>query len=461
MVENRILSHTQSLCPICLRVIPAVRLAVGDDVFMEKTCPEHAGFRTLIWRGLPSYDQWGVGEEVAGADIVNRESLYGCPYDCGLCSAHKSPTCTVLLEVTERCNLRCPVCFAEAGESFGADPTIGAIKAILETLIDSGGPVPLQLSGGEPTVRDDLPQIVAFAKALGFGHVQINTNGVRIAHDRDYLKKLQAAGADLIYLQMDGVSDEVNKTIRGAYLARIKLQALSNCVEVKIGVQLVPTIIRGVNDHEIGAVIDLAKSYIPVVKGVHFQPISYFGRYNVAPSDEHRETIPDLLRALETQTAGEIGVKDFAPRRQRDAHCGFSAFYILNEDGRLKPTTRFRNQTGDPAPKPKCSLTPAEHVRRFITERSRYQEESKDCGCKSSNCTSSSLERWETHGFSISGMPFMDVWTVDLERLRGCCVHTAKSDGRIIPFCANYLTSASGIRLSGMDMERTRMVKYA
>lgn len=461
MSEARVLSHTESLCPVCLRVIPASRIERGGDVFLEKTCPEHGSVSTVIWRGVsPSYDEWGEGQDAPPPGYVQTEAVSGCPFDCGLCPEHTATTCTVLMEVTDRCNMRCPICFASAQENVAPDPDLDTIATMFEAILEAGGPYPLQLSGGEPTVRDDLPEIVALAKEFGFKHVQVNTNGLRIAREPGYLEALKAAGTDLIYLQLDGVSDSVYTMIRGIPLIETKRRVLERCAEVKVGVQLVPVVIRGVNDHELGGIIELAKEFMPVVKGVHFQPVSYFGRYSPAPSNETRMTTPDVLHALEAQTAGEVAGGHFLPRRKRDSHCGFSAYYILGEDGRLSAATHFASAADGAADSVLAAgESPSEHVRRFITEKSRYIDPD-ECECMRSARMTNALSRARTYGLSVSGMPFMDGWTVDLARLRNCCVHVVRQDGRLVPFCANYLTSESGVRLPGIETARGSVTSH-
>jgi len=455
-----IIGETKSLCPVCLNVIPAARVEDGQDVYLEKTCQDHGDFRTIIWRGAPTYQQWGMGADAPGAEVRQTQSTDNCPNDCGLCPEHAAQTCTVLMEVTGKCNLNCPVCFAGSmNKASEFHPDLSEIMAMFDTVIDAGGPYPIQLSGGEPTLRDDLPEIISHAKRLGFYHIQINTHGLRLAKDKDYLRKLKEAGTDLVYLQFDGISDDVYQKIRGADLFELKSKAIENCAEEKIGVQLVPTLIPGINDHQIGDMIRFAKEWIPVVKGVHFQPVSYFGRYPTAPSDSDRITTPDVLGALEEQTAGEVKAENFMPRRRLDSHCGFSGFFILQEDNRLKAATLFKSDRQRLAASKDISgfmpprQTPSEHVRNFIDRKSRFIEPlpmaQKDCGCDLQSSHTDIFERARVHYLSISGMPFQDVWTVDLERLKGCCVHVVTPDKRLIPFCAYYLTDRAGQRLAG------------
>jgi hypothetical protein len=237
----------------------------------------------------------------------------GCPYDCGICPDHKQNTCSAIVEVTRRCNIHCPLCFAASEPAPGSDPDLNQIEQMLHTIQDSAGFCPVQFSGGEPTLRDDLPQIIAAARKIGFDHIQINTNGIRLAHDADYAKALKDAGATDFFLQFDGLTDDVYLALRGAALLPFKLKAIERCAELKIAIILVPTLVRNINDGQLGAIIHFAKKYMPAVKGVHFQPVSFLGRYPRAPRNEDRMLIPDILVAIERQTSGEFRVENFVP----------------------------------------------------------------------------------------------------------------------------------------------------
>ncbi|MFH2044450.1 MAG: radical SAM (seleno)protein TrsS [Pseudomonadota bacterium] len=456
------IGETTSVCPLCLAVIPALKILEGEDIFLKKTCPDHGEFKTVIWRGDPTYEEWGYGELSQPSQKTQTKTVSGCPKDCGICPEHQSDTCTVLMEVTDKCNLSCPVCFAGDRQSSSNTPEIKQLKEMCEAVVAAAGNCPIQLSGGEPTVRDDLPEIVHMAKDVGLGHIQINTNGIRIAEDKVYLKALKDAGADLIYLQFDGVTDDIYQKIRGTNLFDIKIKAVENCSEIRLGVQLVPTVIPKINDSQLGDILFFAKKYMPVIKGIHFQPVTYSGRYNFSPSNESRITTPEILRLLEIQTHGEIKVNDFQPRRKMDSHCGFSGFYILNDKGKLQTTTRFHpdnstlieNKTNRMQAQKKES--PTAHVRRFITEKARFIEPAtKQCSCKTPNGPFNNFhERIQTHYLSISGMPFMDAWTIDLKRLKGCCIHVITTDKRLIPFCSYYLTGSHGDSLHNKIQHR-------
>jgi uncharacterized radical SAM superfamily Fe-S cluster-containing enzyme len=347
------------------------------------------------------------------------------------------------------------VCFASADKDKQYDPDIEVIRGMYQATMDGVGACTIQLSGGEPTVRDDLPQIVALGQEIGFSHIMVNTNGLRIAQQPDYLKRLKEAGAGAIYLQFDGVTDDVYRYTRGRNLFDIKRRAIDNCAREQIGVILVPTLVPGVNDHQLGDIVRFAKEWIPTVKGIHFQPVSYLGRYPHPPGDEDRITIPDVIRALESQTDGELKWSDFLPRHAQDSHCAFSSFFILTPEGRLQAMSnlaRGRVTGWGSCLDGSCTeLPPEESSRRFMNRHWRLGESRcQSCG------DNDFYYRVLNYYLTITCMPFQDVWSLDMDRLRGCCGHVVTTDRRIIPFCAYYLTNSSGDRLYPASLVEAR-----
>jgi uncharacterized radical SAM superfamily Fe-S cluster-containing enzyme len=378
----------------------------------------------------------------------------GCPFNCGLCPDHRQRTCTAIIEVTQQCNLHCPVCFASSAKANTENPTGDQIVRMLESLLDTGGPCPVQFSGGEPTLRDDLPDIVASAAKMGFDHLQINTNGIRLAADTDFGRALADAGASVVFLQFDGLNDAVHRHIRGAELLEIKKRTIERCAELKLGVILVPTLLKGVNDTQVGPIIHFARERIPVVKGVHFQPVTYLGRYPGEPCNDTRLLIPDILGAIEEQTMGELKVENFIPPGCEEPHCSFSALTVLGSDGKLIPTTRF-DSVGESMPC--CREDYARRSMDFVRSRWRYKESeltpmganlaAGSCCTPGSGSRDDLFDRIRSRSLCISGMAFQDAWNIDLERLQRCCVHVVTTEGKRIPFCAYYMTGARGQRL--------------
>lgn len=205
-------AQTRSLCPICLRPVEASYIREEETVFLCKTCPEHGSFRVPAWKNpgaAPDFNLWRRGARIpAYPDTPATRIRQGCPYDCGLCPEHAQHTCTGLIEITQRCSLKCPICYAHASDH-AEDPSVVDIARQLDTLEKASGPCNVQLSGGEPTEREDLPAIIRMAKSRAFPLVQVNTNGLRLGTEPGYAKKLKSAGLDSVYLQFDGMDDRI------------------------------------------------------------------------------------------------------------------------------------------------------------------------------------------------------------------------------------------------------------
>jgi uncharacterized radical SAM superfamily Fe-S cluster-containing enzyme len=438
--ENHILLHTQSLCPECLSLVEAYYTEENDMVYLEKSCEEHGEYKTLVWEGVEHWKSWSRPMANHAPDVYDSEIKRGCPYDCGLCPDHRQLTCCVLLEVTSKCNLSCPICFASAeGSSEQEDPDFETIEKWYDMLIRCGGPYNIQLSGGEPTLRDDLPEIIKMGREKGFTFFQLNTNGVRISDDEGYLKALVEAGLSTVFLQFDGFRGTTYKKLRGRNLGEIKRRAIENCAKYHIGVVLVPTVKKGVNDDEIGSIIEFALEHMPYVRGVHFQPISFFGRYDEI--ENGRITIPAILREIEHQTGKKILAESFSPGNAEHSHCSFHCDFIKEDNGSLRVVKKSSGC---------CSSGQAMKV---VSKKWRApiktETASGDFNMKGLDLSSLDefLLKRQTQSISISGMAFQDVWNIDIERLKRCYIHEVSQEGKLIPFCAYNVTSANGMPL--------------
>jgi len=441
----QVVGETDSLCPVCLRKIPAKKVAEEDNIYLEKSCPEHGDFKILIWRGVDSYNdryRFDVQRTPPKKFLVDSEK--GCPYDCGPCPEHRQHVCIVVLEVTNNCNLSCPVCFAKSNENYNYEPDLDVIREMFKTTVDYvEKPINIQISGGEPTIRDDLRDIIALGKEMGVDYIELNTNGVRLAKDIEYFRELKECGIDALYLSFDGLTDEVYRKINGADLLDFKLKAIQNSADLEVGVVLVPMIIPNVNDDQIGGIIQFAKKWIPTVVGVHFQPVSYFGRFPCTPKDEDRITIPDILKAIEVQTEGELKVKNFTPTSCPNVHCDSRNYSILMENGKLLPiTSSSRPISADVQDKDVARKT-----RKALRDLWKYPEAEESAG-RACKCAPGSwaelLERAGTHYLTVSTMAFQDVWTMELERVLDCCIYEVTPDNRLIPFCLFNASSLDG-----------------
>jgi uncharacterized radical SAM superfamily Fe-S cluster-containing enzyme len=462
----KVIKATQSLCPECLKVLDATIFEENNIVYIKKECPEHGSFQEVYWSDYEQYERAKTFEYIGnGVENPRTETKLGCPYDCGLCPQHKSHTVLSIIDVTNRCNLRCPICFATAGTTgYVYEPSKEQVGEMLDNL-RSNKPVPtdaLQFSGGEPTIREDLPELIKMAKEKGFKHVEVNTNGLRLAASLDYCRTLGEAGVSTIYLQFDGATPEVYEFTRGVDLVKTKTRAIENCRKAGLhSVVLVCTLVKGVNDHQVGKIIDYALENFDVIRCVNFQPVSICGRVPEEKRKKMRITIPDFMKAVEEQTEKKIKVSDFYPvptvvpvsravgaikKKQyveftAHPHCGM-ATYVFVENNQIIPITKYGNVDG------------------FIKAMQGVYEESEKGHETMMKMKLVGAMRHITFGMlrkyiwplvrtgsykslgdlhrkmlMISSMHFMDPYNFDLERVQRCCIHYAVPGGRIIPFC--------------------------
>ena len=449
--RNRILSTTQSLCPVCMKPVPAVRVVESDTIFLEKICPSHGMFRTKIWEGEDSFQAW-TRPKIPIPDRFRMTQIdQGCPFDCGLCPEHRQHTCTAVLEITSRCNLSCQFCFARSGAGKeDHDSPLEQVSQMLDSVRQVSPKTNIQISGGEPTLHPDLPRIIDRARATGFGFIQLNTNGVLLSRERSMARNLKSAGLSSVFLQFDGVSGRVYRALRGQDFFDLKQEAVSNCIEAGLGVVLVPTLVPGINVSEIGPILKFALERGPGIRGVHFQPVAWFGRHPspaesggqhkmAGPGDDLRITLPEVLEEMERQTRGKFRKAHFRPPGCEHALCSFTGKFIVGEKGEPSPLT---------GPEPGCcSPIPAEQGAARAKAATAAQWKAPEPGpapVEIQDGLDRFLNRARTHLFSVTGMAFQDIWNLDLERLKGCCIHSVHPDGRLIPFCAYNLTSARG-----------------
>lgn len=448
-----VMQNTFSVCPVCLRRIEAQYVADHDLVMLQKTCPEHGLFQTKIWQNAEHFKRLQRTKLNNALPYAVMPVAKGCPYDCGLCQKHKQRSCTVLLEITQRCNMRCAVCFAHGANDF--EPDLAVIEQWYLTAQKSNPGVNIQLSGGEPTLREDLPQIIALGREVGIGFIQLNTNGLRLAAEPDLAQKLLKAGLASVFLQFDGTRDAIYQTLRGRSMFEIKRQAIQNCAAAGLGVVLVPTLTPGVNTDDIGKILHFALEQSPAVKGVHFQPISYFGRYPQTPENADRLTLPELMSAIETQTRGLLKAAHFSPPCCEHSLCSIHANYIILNDDKLLSVNRPKGCVeiiDAHAGSAKAVYHTArkwrggnydmvaEHAPRCFTAADPQNVDLDEF-----------LTRGKSHSFMVSAMAFQDAWTLDLERLAECCIHIMSPQGRLIPFCAYNLTNSRGEALYRHD----------
>ncbi len=412
-------------------------------LYLRKHCQEHGWYEALVssdadwYMNSLKYNKPGAIPHQFATAVEQ-----GCPFDCGLCPEHQQHTCISLIEITTRCNLACSTCFADAGP--GYDLSLSQVEAMLDRLLDTEGrPEVVQISGGEPTIHPEVLDILAAAKDRGIRHVMLNTNGLRLAQDLDFVRQL-APYQPTIYLQFDGLTASTYQTLRGRDLRDIKQQALDHLAQVGLYAALVPTVVQGVNDGEIGDILRYGLKH-PAVVGINYQPVTFAGRCLNHHDPLHRSTVPGILKALETQTGGLFQVSDFRPIPCPHPTCSAGTYAIVNGD-QVIPIPRLLN---------------ADDYLDFVTNRSlpdlspELQTVMETLWSMAAMAGSDQTARMLASLVGDGGMPpfakaelspkqffavqvhgFMDEHTFDVKRLMKCCVHQLLPDGRAIPFCA-------------------------
>jgi 7,8-dihydro-6-hydroxymethylpterin dimethyltransferase len=430
---------TLSICSTCLRRVDAKIVFENDNVFMLKNCKEHGFEKVLIATDIEYYKNIRNYNKPSETPLhFTTKTHYGCPYDCGLCQDHEQHSCLTVIEITDRCNLACPTCYAMSSPHYGRHRTVEEVEKMLDIIVAAeGSPDVVQISGGEPTVHPDFFAIMDIAKKKPIKHLMLNTNGIRIAKDFEFTKQLATYAPDFeIYLQFDSFKSSALEQLRGKDLTETRMKALEHLNALNLSTTLVVTLQQGVNDDEIGKIIEFALRQ-KCVRGVTFQPTQVAGRTeNFNPATD-RITLTDVRRKILEQT------NIFKPNDLLPVPCNPDALvmgYALKLAGQTFPLTRYIDPTHlldnsrntiiyeqDDALKEKM-------IDIFSTGISvdRVEENMKQLLC----C----LPQIEAPGlgyenlFRIIIMRFIDAYDFDVRAIKKSCVHIVHKDGRIIPF---------------------------
>jgi uncharacterized radical SAM superfamily Fe-S cluster-containing enzyme len=462
---------TRSLCPECKKVIDAHILLREDKVFMRKRCPEHGQYEALVFGDAALYTRIQPYNKPGTLPLeFATEVRDGCPLDCGLCPDHQQHACLGIIEVNQACNLDCPLCFANSGTHLshsGWEVTYEQVEFMLDRFIAAeGNPEVIQFSGGEPSLHPRILDFIRLAKDKGFDYVMLNTNGIRIARDDKFLAGL-AGLKPHVYLQFDGFDPETNRILRGRPdLIHDKLRALDRLAEADVRAVLVGAIERGVNEHEIGPIVEFGLRH-PAVFGVNFQPAFRAQRHDFPADPLQRLTIPDVLKALEAQTRGLFKLDDFVPVPCCMPTCNFVTYAMLDGDA-VTPITRVldinttldyvKNRTmprindellhvlerlwsssakvgSDQAAAEVTAIAPLAPATPGARPVSRADARCPSCHSHLplSDHTPRDLAR---HVFMVNTRDFMDPYTFNVKNAMKCCVEFLVPDGRLIPFCS-------------------------
>lgn len=476
--DYRFLGLTQSVCPDCRAIVPAKILARGGRVYFRKQCPTHGQREDFVcsddrWFDRPGFDAPGKVPPRMGVSPDR-----GCPFDCGLCTEHEQHTCVAVLELTSSCNLTCPLCYAGSAPG-GKHLTFDEARRAVDRLVEcEGRPEILQLSGGEPTIHPQFLEIFEYACSRPIDIVMINTNGVRLARDDAFRRAIaRQKHRTEIYLQFDGLDDRANVALRGESLLETKLRAVEALGEAGIRATLVCTVERGVNDDQLGALVEYGLAR-PWITGVCFQPATYVGRFPSPEELENRVTFPDVIHGLVEQTAGRWRESDFLPLPCAHPNTHTLA-YAYRSAGRATPLTRFidvENHLDLLANGITFTRAGARDlIARFLARNSCGGRE--DCGCGpvlplvslgSSPADSPSTgakgdadadvgptaasffaralreDLSPADVFRITITSFMDAFNFDVRALMRSCVHHVLPSGHVVPFCAYNLFYRDG-----------------
>ncbi len=472
---------TRSLCPDCGQLIDARIFEEAGKVVMEKHCDQHGDFRDIIYSDARLYlkmEEWSFGDN-RGLENPIVANATRCPDDCGLCNMHTSHTGLANVDLTNRCNLTCPVCFANANvQGYLYEPDFETVRKMLQALRDErpvAGRI-VQFSGGEPTMYPRFLDVLRLARDMGFSHTQAATNGIKFA-DLEFAEQCKEAGLHTLYLQFDGVCDEVYRRTRGESLWDLKLKCIENVKRAGLKIVYVPTIVKGVNDHQIGDIIRLALEYIECSSGVSFQPVAFTGRIARQELEQKRFTLSDFAHAVQQQTGIADPYQDWFPLScvtpfsklisalrgdetttlSCHPHCSLGTYLFVDQNRHAVPVTQFVDV--GPMLQEMDMLARKAGKRRiqFFTKletwnnlRKHFHEDKAPAGLtftkflqtlqgmtdKKYGRGKSEQEGFTYRTLMLAGMHFMDSYNYDVERVKRCVIHYAAPNGRIYPFCA-------------------------
>ncbi len=472
-INKHIISYTESICPDCNKILQAIIFERNKQVWIWKKCSSHGEFEDIYFGSYEIYQRFSKyvydGRRVENPYIKSEK--ISCPEDCGLCREHLSHTALANLVITNRCDLSCWYCFFYAkkgGEgAYVYEPTLDQIRKMVKNLT-SMKPVPgkaIQITGGEPALREDILDIIRLIKEENINHIQLNTNGIRLATDKNFAKEVKVAGVNTVYLSFDGVTPITNPKNHWEVP-----YVLDNCRDAGLGIVLVPTIIKTINDHELTKIIKYGQKNIDIIRSVNFQPVSFVGRTPKEERSKYRITIPDCMNLIEQQTEGEIPVDSWFPvpacipftsfvegmtkKPEYELACHFvcgAGTYVYKEGGKLVPLTSFVDvkglleYLGEKSEELKAGRSKLlvgtkilKNIRKFVDKK----KQPEDIGVAKMLFNAlirhdySAIGAFHKKSLFLGMMHFQDKYNQDIERVKRCNIHYLSPDDRIIPFCA-------------------------
>ncbi|MHC4089291.1 MAG: tetraether lipid synthase Tes [Planctomycetota bacterium] len=468
----------ETLCPECACNILGRYYVKDGAVYIEKTCPEHGYYRDKISSDAELYlkSTRSIFEDERGVFEPQVDQAHSCPSDCGLCNQHISTSCLAQIDLTNRCNLTCPVCFACANTAgYVSEPSYEMVVEMLQSLRNQH-PYPataIQFTGGEPTIHPDFHRIVAKANRMGFSHVQIATNGITHAN-LEFAQRSAEAGLHTLYLQFDGLEDGIYKKVRSEELLERKLACIENCHKTGMKICLVPTIINNFNDDQVGKIFRFAVENIDVISAISYQPVVFTGRIAKRDLEKKRYTLGDLARDV-AEVSGADPHRDFFPlsvltpmskvmqlldgkpkiRPGCHSDCAFGTYFFVTperdavaipkvfdvhrmfagfNDLYHRISAKRKLATHGDRLRIAWEFAKAYRWRKYDRRISPYTFIRALQGLTNKEQGRGEAEKKSYKTLMAAGMHFMDRYNYDVERVRRCVIQYSTPDG-IYPFC--------------------------
>lgn len=434
------LELTNSLCAQCLRKLEAKVILQDGQVQLLKHCPEHGRQRVVISTDHAYYQR--QRQSLKPGTLPRRFHTTverGCPFDCGLCPDHEQHSCLAIVEITDHCNLTCPICYAESSPRRLTHRSLEHVERMLDVVVESEGrPDIVQISGGEPTLHPDFFAILDRARARPIKHLMLNTNGLRIAREPDFTARLAEYRQGFeVYLQFDSLDAAPQRVLRGCDLTEVRQAALARLNEHGISTTLVVTLRKGLNDHQIGAIVEYALAQ-PCVRGVTFQPVQHAGRAEGYEPASERLTLSEVRAGLLAQSTR------FAPEDIVPVPCHpdcLAMAYGLKLGERWLPLTQWLDPGRLLALQPNSIVYEQDpQLRGLVLEAfsTSHSPESAAGSLRQLLCCLPEVAVPDTLSyaniFRVLIVQFLDAHNFDVRSVKQSCIHIVHPDGRIIPF---------------------------